>query len=698
MSELQKNITLRILTLVLIIAVVILFASLNRQEKKIQSRSLKRYLGGKFKVVKTYHDKSVFLLDQDNIRHHIPDWATFIALGYDVNDIVTVTDAEMAGYTIGNPLNPIVEEQVHNPFERCPCYRISQYMESLKVDDKKRVTHTICFIDSKSSREVIDKYELEKIGINYSIVPENYTYSNYHEHLQPSPFLTNCSILLEISPQDIPIKYECPEKCVPVPYSMLSLSWFTNFEKHLSEIPDVPITCSMTWRQLFEYANKYHDHHLTHHFNHIDNNPAKIPTRNRYLQSQPVVPPITPAEAGEGVGAAVGAVGAVEVDSKSLESHINVGIFLKAILRRRLEECQEEEYWPASNPSSNHIDAIIPRRKVLGLIIWIGSRTRYDLLEDQIFILKNQSFSLHSNDVIVGWMASEDQYSCRLGSSLCDNSLIHGTNYYHAGMPTTRMNVAASGWSCAQRRPLRAISHTLLLYDPTFLLLVDDDSYVSIDLILSSKFQEFVRKDLIKSHIVLGQLTQGRKITRHGFYYGGAGYLFGKTVIDELHGKVLRGPNDGANSFIDGNQMRELSLLYETAPASQQFCTGCIQVHSDFKIGDLHVQVNTSSRIIDLCVNIMSQEHTCYHSDHAMTRCLLHGVYAAPLDVGCGGSMVGSSRVVIGMCMGTSFCNPDVQLTCHRWKPSRENVRIAVNLLAPSSSDSPSNATTTVEE
>ena len=50
-------------------------------------------------------------------------------------------------------------------------------------------------------------------------------------------------------------------------------------------------------------------------------------------------------------------------------------------------------------------------------------------------------------------------------------------------MPTSRLNVAASGWACAQRRSLRAISHTLLIYDPDYLLVVDDDTFVSIDML-----------------------------------------------------------------------------------------------------------------------------------------------------------------------------------------------------------------------
>eukprot|EP01040_Poterioochromonas_malhamensis_P026716 gene26716-33650_t len=124
--------------------------------------------------------------------------------------------------------------------------------------------------------------------------------------------------------------------------------------------------------------------------------------------------------------------------------------------------------------------------------------------------------------VIAGWMASEDQYGCRLGSTLCDDGLIHGTNYYHYGMPQTRLNVANAGWACAQRRPLRALAHALQLYDPDYVLLGDDDTFVSMHVLRSAGFQEYVRTTLARSPLILGQLSQGRKITKRGFYYGGA--------------------------------------------------------------------------------------------------------------------------------------------------------------------------------
>lgn len=77
-------------------------------------------------------------------------------------------------------------------------------------------------------------------------------------------------------------------------------------------------------------------------------------------------------------------------------------------------------------------------------------------------------------------------------------------------MPSTKMAYdGKTGWGCAQRRPLRALSHTLLLFDPEFVLVVDDDTYVNLNLlkygtILSSVL---LRDDIRQSAIAMGHLT-----------------------------------------------------------------------------------------------------------------------------------------------------------------------------------------------
>ena len=66
-------------------------------------------------------------------------------------------------------------------------------------------------------------------------------------------------------------------------------------------------------------------------------------------------------------------------------------------------------------------------------------------------------------------------------------------------------------------------------------------------------------------------------------------------------------------------------------------------------------------------MNIFSDENTCYHSDHALSRCFAHAAYADIWNVNCQGFKISSEPVLVtAMCMGTDVCWPHI-LTCHRW-------------------------------
>jgi hypothetical protein len=179
----------------------------------------------------------------------------------------------------------------------------------------------------------------------------------------------------------------------------------------------------------------------------------------------------------------------------------------------------------------------------------------------------------------------------------------------------------------------------------------------------------------------LGQLTKGRKVTKHGFYYGGAGYLIGKQIIAKLDGYQVYSPEAFSTANVDPMQMKFLSIFHETFRRSREHCPNTcmgnvtapeepnltsqeLEAHSE---EHYKLQAKLDIRLVDLCVNLMSLEHTCYHSDHAVSRCLIHGTNAAPLHIDCGGSTIGSGNLLIGMCMGTDHCDPNVHLTCHRW-------------------------------
>lgn len=635
-----------------------------------------RNLQGKLKVIKTRSDRSVYVLDQSNIRHVIPDWSTFLSLGYDVNDIVTISDEKMKEYELGDPLHQIAEERTPpNPYAGCPCINNAQYLVSLdqqKAAKKEQAQHAheACIVDNSASKEFLAKYnQLHKSehALHYRIIPSNYTQSNYSLSMDVTDDLKTCDVVLQFTRSKTLYKYTCPEQCAPKPFALVSLSWFDEKTQLDPTLQDTPLTCSMTWKQLFTEGSHHHKLHQT-----------------------------SGGEGGDGT------------KHKAFE-HASISLTLKAIIRRRIEECFEREYWTTGESAIDvHKGSSISKRQVHGFILWVGTRSRYDLIFDQIQTLAYTTKFYKSNstntnkadkDMIAGWIASEDEYPCRVGTTVCE--AVTSSNAYYRFMPTTRMNVASSGWSCAQRRPLRAMTHITLLYDMNYLLVVDDDTYVNVAMMRTDSFHSYVVNKLMKEYLVLGQLTKGKKITKRGFYYGGAGYLIGKKVIDRLNSHEILGPAESMNAMIDPNQMALLSILNQAYPLSQHFCKGCIRLDnstanrekSASQVNKLanpeemtkyyDVVGNSSVRLIELCSNIMSQEHTCYHSDHAISRCYIHGAYASPNDIDCGGTQV-TPNLKFAMCMGTGDCNPKFHLTCHRWRPFRQNPDRAYNLYAPS--------------
>lgn len=357
-----------------------------------------------------------------------------------------------------------------------------------------------------------------------------------------------------------------------------------------------------------------------------------------------------------------------------------------------MEECSEREFWLPPAHSRLHVDTIhyqpgyheeLTRRKVRGLIIWIGSISRFSMARAQIEVLQSQS-NVAPNDRIIGWLATEEIYNCRMGTTTC-TTLSPSLAYYNY-MPTSALNVKTAGYNCAQRRPLRAMAHTLSLFDPDFLFVVDDDTFVNIDkLKLNGPLDTMIHE---KQHAwVMGQLTQGRKITRNGFFYGGAGYLMGKAVIDALTSHTIFGPPATADTVRDPTQTEYLQIMYQALENAREVCPTCIVDNennaklesSSYGWPKTKIELSGDTRLVDACMHIMSEEHTCYASDHAISRCVIHGAYAEAIDVDCWGKPYQSSAgsFEMGMCMGIEECT-DVQLTCHRWMADPADYRHAI--------------------
>lgn len=239
------------------------------------------------------------------------------------------------------------------------------------------------------------------------------------------------------------------------------------------------------------------------------------------------------------------------------------------------------------------------------------------------------------------------------------------------------------GKKCGQYRPARALAHVLHLYDPDFILLVDDDTFVSQRVLFSSQFHTFVNEYLIKQNQIFGDIEiSNHDITRNGFPWGGAGYLFGRVVIQKLISNTLPGPTQISYEWSGINMTRELNILSQAYDWSERKCQGCVNLqHSNKKAHDLNQIGILSTRFIDLCANMFSHDDSCYSSDHALALCFAHGIYArfrtAPFTLK---NHYGPMNFPLAMSYDYFICKSYHFLTCHRFKPVNSKVSHAISI------------------
>jgi hypothetical protein len=412
------------------------------------------------------------------------------------------------------------------------------------------------------------------------------------------------------------------------------------------------------------------------------------------------------------------------------------------------------------------------RRKVDSVVIWVGSESSHQLMEDQARMLDGQPHN--GNTAVIGWAADDRLYGCAEGTMSCPGT-VRGNSRFHPVLPGSNINSMPEGWRCAQRRPLRALAHTLLLYDPQFIMLVDDDTYVNYPLLMK-RYNNLLHNDLQHAPIVIGEFVgvEGEKghVTKKGLLVGGSGYIIGKSLLTHLvekevwaiGGLGIQGgltSDDAKNKYnFHGDpyrsllQFEKLSVLadaieqselkcqnnneqttkifnYGTASTNDKCVPGLVphssitSKHKSRSVasaidGDTlnlnewifpqssiiaqreadnrailegssslkrynfnTMMVPIESRLIDLCANLMSNEGTCQHSDHAMGRCLFHGAPGIPIGAVCHSQVPFESipnenkatgeSLVIGMCFMSTECDVNNMITCHRFKPNSKS-------------------------
>ena len=385
----------------------------------------------------------------------------------------------------------------------------------------------------------------------------------------------------------------------------------------------------------------------------------------------------------------------------------SLGVVLRTIALRRLQECEEKKdptqgtwlYVPQNKsdivelaPVFNNSDQSIlsnriPRRKVYGVVVWIASLSRITIALNQVSGLLIQSRGLRDTQQIVSWLATEEIYPCNFGAPPCQPqaSATKG-NVYNNLLPATIIHKKSTlpGWACAQRRPLRALSHMLSLYDPDFVLVADDDTFVNIKMLsYGSILSSYILRTMSAQPIVLGDLKQWL-ITSGGFYYGGGGYLMGRSVLTSLVSKTIESRVPSVkDKYRYYHQTKELGVLTEALAASKKKCPKCVRVRKtsdeDNKNtnSDVALVADLNVRVVDMCSNMMAYAGTCYHSDHSLPRCLAHAIYANTVSAGCYKNETGCDGIWISDGDGNSFrmamsssdsqyCDLSFKLTCHR--------------------------------
>lgn len=354
-----------------------------------------------------------------------------------------------------------------------------------------------------------------------------------------------------------------------------------------------------------------------------------------------------------------------QMTDKSVVENDYVSALIDSILWRRLAECSETIHW------KNKYMSLTPvRRPISALIIWVGSASRKSLgiLQQQSTLLSNP---FHGTNGVIGWSVDEDLFPCRNGSTRCYTADKQG-HYLHT-MPLTYLGDERcnSGWACAQRRPLRALSHALLLFEPEILFLCDDDTYVNYPL-LEKSLGNLLSKDSNKSPVIIGNFIAPRygQISPRGFLLGGAGYLLGKCALQRLVAhEVSEFPYARPNNA--RGQAHHLSILSEI----RRFQKGNHTCQRNCLLADKSNGgvFPISNRLIDMCTNLLAGEHTCHHSDHSVSRCLFYGFFSHPIGLPCGFQATPAEvkKGVPLMCGHViSHCNLSRHISCHRWHPS----------------------------
>lgn len=277
----------------------------------------------------------------------------------------------------------------------------------------------------------------------------------------------------------------------------------------------------------------------------------------------------------------------VKKHAAGISINIVVSQLFVDIARRLVMECDEHAHRSSENSVVGDIYLPPIRRKVFAVIIWVGAASNVKLIMNQAIMLTEEPF--HGTQGVVAWAATDYLYGCTKEETVCKGNL-----GWYRHLPHTSMNQMSFGWKCAQRRPLRALAHVLALFDPEFIVSLDDDTFLNYQLLMQ-RYGSYILSTMHTEPIVLGEFL-GRTgsrghLTTEGLFAGGSGYILGNKVLSRLQRKEIYAvgsevwsdkagawsPND---RFLDAHvdvyrsksMLKFLSVLGEGVEAAVQTC------------------------------------------------------------------------------------------------------------------------------
>ena len=517
---------------------------------------------------------------------------------------------------------------VYTNSQHCPCQDAPiedynhQFQRNLNISTDSLI---LCINDANSDqKKLLQKLVLN--GITLSFVKKGIDVT------------ADCNVLLKIINRKDKISFPtfdrqlCPGVCRPIPEMRILSNIFVGGNLNLTA--DLLLTCTLDGSMVSPTATI--------------SSPSPSSTQSKVIGNFNSTTNIS-----------------MEIESDNAQ----LSALLRAMFWRRIMECYEKKFWGTRyeqellKPFTDQVVAPlsewqadrnqISRRPVYSLIIWIGSQSKLSLIIEQAKVLIDQPF--RGSRSVIGWSATDETFSCRLDKVKCLQK--KGRKF----LPQSAINFMSEGWACAQRRPLRALAHTLLLLDPEFVILLDDDSYLNYNLLQFKYGDSLTQGPMSVRALLMGELIgavgdEGH-LTKWGIFAGGGGYVINKKALQVLNGyelkyyegegtrtpSILNISNDDA--FRSNLHIFYLSLYKLGKTNSEKYCkkekgqhcilpglpkpsrslptttTTSINLTSQFNstspslevIESASLSVTISVRLIDFCANMLANENTCDH-------------------------------------------------------------------------------------